>query len=66
MVSILKRHCKEVDIRRFDAGPDGLEATFKVTFGSFDKLDASRVELRALDPDIHVSFLDNRGFGNLV
>lgn len=66
MVSVLKRHCLEVDIKRFDEGPNGLEATFQVTFDSFDALDASRGDLRALDPDIQVSFLDNRGFGNLV
>jgi len=66
MVSVLKKHCSEVDIKRFDEGPNGLEATFQVTFDSFDALDAGRSELRALDPDIQVSFLDNRGFGNLV
>jgi len=66
IVTVLKRHCREVDIKRFDDGPNGLEATFQVTFNSFDALDTSREELRLLNPDIQVSFLDNRGFGNIV
>jgi uncharacterized membrane protein YhiD involved in acid resistance len=66
IVAVLRKYCSEVDIRRFDEGPNGIEATFHVRFDSFSELDESRGKLRALDPAIQVSFLDNRGFGNIV
>ena len=64
--AVIVANPREVDIRRFDESAERLEVTFQVSVDSFDALDASRADLRALHPALNVTFLDNRGFGSLV
>ncbi len=65
VVSVLKRHCTDVDLKRFDESKDRMEVSFLVTFESYSDLEASRSELRRLNDSINIAFLDNRGVGRL-
>jgi hypothetical protein len=61
VVAVLKQHCSSVNLKRFDQRADLLEACFQVRFEDFERLDAGKSALLALDSSLEVSFLDDRG-----
>jgi len=61
VVETLKRHCKAVDMKRFDETKEVLEASFLVEFDNFDQLREGKSELQRLNENIKVSFLDSKG-----
>lgn len=61
IVEVLRRHCTEVELKRFDEGSAGVEAAFLVSFADFERLEAGRRELRELDDSVSVSLLDGGG-----
>ena len=61
IVRVLKGHCREVELKRLDETPQALEASFIVGVASLEALEASKDELRGLDPAIGISFLDSAG-----
>ena len=61
IVAELKKHCRAVDIKRFDENKDILEASFLVEFDGFERLEAAKRELQKLNDSIKVTFLDNKG-----
>ncbi len=63
IVDVLRRHCDEVDMKRFDEGPNRLEASFLVSFPGYGALEAGKSELRRLHDSVKIAFLDNRGIG---
>ena len=54
-----------VDLKRFDASGDGIEAAFLVSLTGLDGLDACRAELQGLDPAMRLVFVDQEGLGGL-
>ncbi|MCB0217849.1 MAG: DUF4956 domain-containing protein [Caldilineae bacterium] len=65
IAAALARHCVEVDLKRFDASGDGIEAAFLVSLTGLDGLDACRAELQGLDPAMRLVFVDQEGLGGL-
>lgn len=60
LISVLKKYCAEVDMKRFDETADNLEASFLVKYDDFEKLSQSKEELRRLSPAIEINFVDNQ------
>lgn len=58
LTEILARHCKGVDLRRFDVRDDSLEATFFLDVSSTDNLSALSDELRRSFKSVGITFLD--------
>ena len=63
IVDVLKKNCSLINLRRFDEQKESLEVSFLVDYSSFDQLQKSKEELQALDPNFHITFLDNKGIG---
>ena len=61
IVEILKRHCRAVDLKRFDEGAEMTEAAFLVEAESFEHLAKAKSELLSLDRSAHITFMDNKG-----
>ncbi len=61
IVNALRKYCTMVNIKRFDETNDNLEASFLIELDDFDKLDEAKSSLLALNEDMKVSFLDNKG-----
>jgi hypothetical protein len=58
---VLREHCAGLDLKRFDEHEDGLEVSYRVSFGSFEELDRAKRALRDVDGGIQVSFVDPEG-----
>lgn len=63
IVKVLKKNCSLMNLRRFDEKNDSLEVSFLLDYENFDQLHKSKEELQSLDPEIHITFLDNKGIG---
>jgi len=61
MVRILREHCSEVSLQRFDEEGEAVEAAFSVEYEAFESLEASVEALREVHAGVRVSFLDARG-----
>lgn len=61
IVGILKEHCSEVNMKRFDETKEIIEASFLITCDDFEKLNRVKSDLRELNNDIRITFLDNKG-----
>jgi len=61
IVAVLEEHSRSLDLKRCDDGPDTLEASFLVEFADLAALERSKAELRSRDPQLGISFLDNKG-----
>lgn len=60
IVRVLEGTAVSVSLRRHDEKRDSFSSDFFVSFRGFPELDRARRELRALDEDLVISFLDNR------
>ena len=61
VVAVLKQHSRALDLKRYDDGSDALEASFLVEFDDLDALERSKAALREHDPELGISFVDNKG-----
>lgn len=61
IVGVLQKTCQTANLRRFDARPDQLEASFLVEFEGFESLGATRTALNQLNQSMEISFVDHRG-----
>jgi len=61
IVDILKQHCEEVHLRRFDETKEAVEASFLVELIDFEAMARAKTELQALNKDTVITFLDNKG-----
>lgn len=61
IIEVLGRHCKKVDIKRFDETAEVLDAAFMVEFDDFARLEDAKNELLGANRDLKVSFLDLKG-----
>ena len=65
IVEVLKLHSAGLSMKRFDETKEMLEATFLIEFEDFAPLEASKRDLLRLSDDIRITFLDNKGIGEL-
>ncbi|MDI6700401.1 MAG: DUF4956 domain-containing protein [bacterium] len=61
IIEILKKNAREVNLRRFDDNKNLIEATFIVEFDQYKNMEEMKKELKKLDEDIKISFIDNKG-----
>ena len=63
IVHVIKKHCDELEIKRFDSSKDIFEASFVVNFKNFNQLNATKIDLEDLHESINITYLDNEGLG---
>jgi hypothetical protein len=61
VVEILERHCRAVDVRRFEQSAERLEASFRIEFDELAQLEAAVAELLAGNQGLQISFLGAKG-----
>lgn len=61
IVEVLKSHCPEISLKRFDETRERLEVSFQVEFKDYDQLEKAKANLQNLGDSVHVTFLDNKG-----
>jgi hypothetical protein len=61
VIDIMRRHCSGVELKRFDETAEALEASFRVEFDDFARLEQAKGELLAANRDVKISFLDVQG-----
>lgn len=54
----LQEHCTGLDLKRFDEVEEGLEASYRVSFESYEQLENAKQALRAISSAISLSFVD--------
>ena len=60
-LTILKKSCKAVRLKRFDKGKEGFEASFIVDFASLKELEDVKFNLSNLSKDMKITYLDSKG-----
>lgn len=63
ITSVLKSHCVELSLKRFDESKDDLEVSYHVVFDGFDQLSSAKNKLQEISKDIKITVLENRGIG---
>ena len=61
ITTVMNKFCINVDIRRFDETATHIEATFRTELDGVKNLDDLRSELRNLDKNINITFVDQQG-----
>lgn len=60
-MNVLAQHTEKLRLLHFDENADVLEMSFVVEFRHIANLNNLRSALQELSPDLHISFLDNKG-----
>lgn len=60
VVEELDKHCKSVNLRRFNEKNELLEAAFLVEYEDFEKLETCKNALLKMGDNVHVTFMDNK------
>lgn len=60
VVDELNKHCKAVNLRRFNEKNELLEASFLVEYDDFKKLEMCKDALLKMGDDVHITFMDNK------
>lgn len=58
---VFKKHCTQLDLKRYDEEGSTIEACFLVEFDDFDKLQSCQKDLRKLEQSLKITFIDNKG-----
>ena len=61
LVEILKKFCTKIDLKRLDESAGSLEAAFQIEIENLKQIDSLQKELKKLNHDISITFLDNKG-----
>jgi hypothetical protein len=61
IVDIMRRHFTGVDLKRFDETSEALEASFRVEFEDFGRLEEVKRELLTAHRNLKITFLDVQG-----
>jgi uncharacterized membrane protein YhiD involved in acid resistance len=61
ITSALREHSAGLDLKRFDELEGALEVSYRVSFESFEQLERAKQALRAMNPAIAMSFVDQEG-----
>ncbi|MDP6361391.1 MAG: DUF4956 domain-containing protein, partial [Planctomycetota bacterium] len=56
---LLAKHCRAVDLRRFNEAAEGINAAFVVSADNLDEIVNAQEELKQTYKDLKISFLDN-------
>jgi len=62
ITEVIKKHCKTVNLKRFDDKDDTLEAAFYIDVDNFDSLANLKKDLDSLSKSISISYIDKVGF----
>jgi len=60
IIEVLKTHCGQVQLKRFDDSNDRFEGTFLVEFDNIEQLEKSRSAIRNLHEKANVVFMDSK------
>lgn len=60
-MNVLAQHTEKMRLLQFDETSEALEMSFVVEFRHVANLNNLRIALKELSPDLHISFLDNKG-----
>lgn len=60
-MNVLAQHTEKMRLLQFDETSDALEMSFVVEFRHIADINNLRSALKELSPDLHISFLDNKG-----
>jgi uncharacterized membrane protein YhiD involved in acid resistance len=61
IIEILKRNCEGIDLKRLDEESGGLlEASFVIIINDYSGIEILKSDLRAIDKEIHISFINNQ------
>lgn len=60
IVDELNKHCKTVNLRRFNEKKELLEASFLVEYDNFKNLEQCKEALLKMGDDVHITFMDNK------
>ena len=58
LIEIVKKHCRRVDLIRFEESDRQLEASLHVECRAYQQLEALRDDLRKIDTGLNIMFLD--------
>jgi uncharacterized membrane protein YhiD involved in acid resistance len=61
IVDIMRRHFTGVDLKRFDETTEAIEASFRVEFEDYGRLEEVKRELLAAHRNLKITFLDVQG-----
>ncbi len=61
IVDIMRRHFTGVDLKRFDETSEAIEASFRVEFEDYGRLEEVKRELLAAHRNLKITFLDVQG-----
>ena len=61
IIEIIKKNCHKIELNRLDETFDSLESAFLIEIQDFESINKSKDELMALDKNIKITFLDNKG-----
>ena len=61
LVTVLRSHSKNLNLKRFDQTSEVIEASFLVEFDGFHQLEESRLAIEALGDSVSMTFVDNKG-----
>ena len=61
IVDVMRRHFSGVDLKRFDETSEALEASFRVEFEDYARLEEAKRELLAAQRNLKITFLDVQG-----
>jgi len=59
IVDVLKQHCHQVDLKRFDENANTLEASFVIELDNLEKINEVKNSLLQTSKDMSISFMDN-------
>ena len=62
LVLSLRKYCNRIDLMRLDDSEGIFEAVFNVDISDFSQVVSLRRDLETVSKDIHITFLDNKGF----
>ncbi len=59
IIGILKKYSEEVNLRRVDETGTAWQSDFFVSFTGYDQFSKAKSELRSLDGELNITFMDN-------
>ncbi|MBW2441437.1 MAG: DUF4956 domain-containing protein [Deltaproteobacteria bacterium] len=59
IIGVLKKYSDEVNLRRVDETGTAWQSDFFVSFSDYDNFSKAKFELRSLDSELNITFMDN-------
>lgn len=61
IIKVLKEHSTGLSLKRADESKDAFDASFLITFSSYESLSKAKQNLHKLSDHLHISYLDSQG-----